>query len=185
MNAIIDRSVYEPGGLVWLMTGGRCKPLPKDVAYLVSDYRGRREVTWREVMEERRERQAEDLEWNRRESEPAYAPCYVWVFDNGPIIPYGGWWCYIVTRHESRAVNFRGFNARLAASLMKNVPCGLQPSLMDGEERQFEEWMPLFARQFACRRRGRRREGRLIGWISGGEFLVKKPDPEVWPGLGI
>ena len=80
MSSVIMRNCFEPGGFAYILNGGKCKPLPKNVAYLVSDYgHQRREVTWDDVMDKRRERQSRIMEHIRSEPEPAIVPCYVWA----------------------------------------------------------------------------------------------------------
>jgi hypothetical protein len=48
----------------------------------------------------KRDRQRRRLETIRRDDATRSVPCFVWVFDNGPIIPYGGVWMYVRTLRQ-------------------------------------------------------------------------------------
>lgn len=132
MMTFLPRKTYEPGGFAYLLTDGKCKPLAPHLAGLETYHGGlsRREVPWSEVMGRKRARQRERLERKRHffEAEPAIVPCYVWAFFNRQMIPYHGWYCYVVSRHFEIAVNFRGFRTDLAESIMREIPMGFLPS---------------------------------------------------------
>ena len=59
---------------------------PNDVIAVVNG----EPVTKADVLHAKRKRQARRLEAIRRCTTPQIKPCFVWVFDNGPVIPYGG-----------------------------------------------------------------------------------------------
>ncbi len=179
MTTIITRKVYEPGGLGYILTDGKCKPLPPDVAYLRSGAglwgAGDLEpVTWAEIMDGRRERQAERLRRIRHlNDEPMVCPCYVWTFFNRQMIPYYGWYCYVVSRHFSIAVNFRGYNEKLATSIMTAVPLGILPL-----KENFYKWMEAFAKAYprAKHRFDFRKAGSRVGWITDRQsFTLEHP----------
>jgi len=174
----IPRKIYEPGGFAYELTGGKCRPLAPHLAGLES-YGSRglqpREVPWSELMERRRVRQKERLDgkrWFIRE--PRVVPCYVWTFYNQQMIPYHGWYCYVVSRYFSIDVNFRGFKKDLAQGIMRAVPLGLLP---DGTERQFDRWMELFAKTYPRKHPiDKRKAGSLVGWITDRSlFTLDRP----------
>ena len=151
MNSIMNRSFAQHMGFKWR----------SDVACLVNG----KAVTWREVHDRRRERQARILEWKRRVPEPLIAPCYLWTFFNSGFIYYG-WYCYVVTLHDEIAVNFRGFNEHLARSIMEAVPVGMLPVTEN-----FERWMKKFAKTHPRKHpRDRRRAGSVVGWLTTSEY---------------
>ena len=162
----MPRSVWDPGGFGYNFLGGqgKCKPLPPNVA-AVEVYAGgdkkRVYVTWDEIMERRRRRQAERMERIRRPAEPAMLPCYVWTFFNKSDFYYG-WYCYVVTQHFQDAVNFRGFDEPLAMSIMMEIPLGFLPL-----KSNFDSWMAAFARAYP----------RSRGWPGGKVLYRGKHDP--------
>ena len=173
MTCIIDRKVYEPGGFAYSFTDGKCKPLPPNVAYLT---RGRWnkmvQVTWDEVMDDRRKRQAERLQRIRQVPEPAVVPCYVWTFFNSSFI-YHGWYCYVVSRHFDMSINFRGFRQDLALSIMSEIPLGFFPI-----EENFEAWMEAFAKKHPRPKTkdDPRKAGTCVGWLSERRrFSIERP----------
>lgn len=179
MMSFLPRKIYEPGGFAYLLTDGRCKPLAPHLAGLES-YRGEyREVPWSEIMDRRRARQKERLErkrydWDR---EPRVVPCYVWTFFNRQMIPYHGWYCYVVSRYFSEAVNFRGFRAKLAESIMIAIPLGLLPI---PNQNHFDLWMERFAKTYPRQHPvDKRKAGSLVGWIADREkFTLERPTDE-------
>lgn len=54
-------------------------------------------VTRADKLAGKRDRQRRRLEAIRRVEATRSVPCFVWIFDNGPIIPYGGVWMYVWT----------------------------------------------------------------------------------------
>lgn len=155
MGTIILRSALEPGGFLY----DPDRTVPADLARIVDG----RIVTWAEIHARRGEDQRRRVAWKRGDNDlPGVLPCYVWTFYNRQAIPYGGWWCYVVTRHFDIGVNFRGFEKDLAESIMRAVPCGLLPC-----EDNFYRWMEAFAKQYPRpkRTRDRRKAGSIVGWL--------------------
>jgi hypothetical protein len=174
MTGPIPRSVWEPGGFAYTLLGGKCKPLPPDVAYVETDFRGQRHfITWTEVIERRRKWQAERLARIMTSSEPEVVPCYVWTFFNRQDIPYHGWYCYVVSRYFDIGVNFRGFRSELAESIMTAIPLGMLPMA-----ECFEGWMKAFAERHprAKHKHDPRKAGSLCGWIHNrSQFTLNHP----------
>ena len=162
-SMIMTRSFADHAGLVW----------PPDVAEMVGDNDGtRRFVTWREIHNQRRERQADRLACLRGPAEPAVLPCYVWTFPNDWIFPYGGWFCYVVTLHFTIAVNFKGFDDDLATSIMTALPLGLFLT------ENFDRWMEEFTRQHPRKKHPHdpREAGSVVGWLEDRlRFTLEKP----------
>jgi hypothetical protein len=176
----ISRKFYEPGGIAYYLTDGRCKPLPPNVSHLVNDGRGHamRQVTWEEVMEQRRKSQEKRLNLIRVEEEPILLPCYVWTFFNAQEIPYHGWYCYVVTTQFDIGVNFKKFHNELAVSIMQAIPLGFLPI-----KESFDDWMAAFANQFPRQKhhkdkhpKDKRKAGSIIGWLKNREsFTLERP----------
>lgn len=163
MSAVMYRSFADTMGMKW----------PREVAYKVFDHAHRaRSVTWAEVMQTRREKQARRLEDILRPEQPPIQPCYVWTF-YVPGFIYGGWWCYVITLRDQIAVNFRGFDKKLAESIMRAAPLGLLPVAEN-----FDRWMPLLAKHHprSKTRKDRRKAGRLVGWLQDERiFTISRP----------
>lgn len=176
MNTFLPRKIYEPGGFAYEFTGGKCKPLAPHLAGLESSYGRYREVSWSEILDMRRERQRERLERKRHffKHEPRVVPCYVWTFFNRAMIPYYGWYCYVVSRHFSIAVNFKGFRADLAESILRAIPLGFLPV---ADEKCFYEWMEKFAETYPRTHPiDKRKAGSLVGWITDrNTFTIERP----------
>lgn len=177
----LPRKLYEPGGFAYEFTGGKCKPLAPHLAGLVREPgRGVREVPWSEIMDNRRKRQAERLDRKRHSwnSEPRIVPCYVWTFFNPQMIPYHGWYCYVVSRHFELAVNFRRFNAHLAESILRAVPLGFLPV---ADRDCFYQWMAKFAETYPRKHPiDKRKAGTLVGWITDRtRFTLQRPASKV------
>ncbi len=157
---------------------------PRDAALKVGDHRapgGFRFITWGELHRHRQQRDQERLAFKRRVDEPASRPCYVWTFDNGPIIPYGGWWCYVVMLNDRIGVNFRGLNEELALSIIQAVPCGLLPLLEN-----FDQWMEAFAEQHPRKHpKDPRRAGVIVGYLENRKhFTLERKSVSIpcpWP----
>ena len=176
MNAIINRSALMPGGFIYEMLDGKVRPIPDNLAYVETGCgkygREQRDVTWQDVMKARRERQGEILERIRQPSLPALLPCYVWTFFNRQDIPYHGWYCYIVTRQVSFAVNFRSYQEQLANSIMAEIPLGFLPL-----KENFDSWMEAFAKKYPrTHTHDPRKAGTFLGWIKDkNTFSIHKP----------
>jgi hypothetical protein len=171
----LPRKLYEPGGLAYIYTDGKCRPLAPHLAGLEFEFRGGkpREVTWDELTERKRVRQRERLNRIRFvDPQPEIVPCYVWTFNNGAIIPYGGWWCYVVSRYFSIGVNRHGIKANLAESIMREIPLGYLPV-----KECFNDWMKAFAKAFPrSHPKDHRQAGSKLGWLYKGTFTLRKPD---------
>jgi len=156
---------------------------PLDVAHAAGAHR---DVTWDEVMQQRRERQAERLARLREPVEPDVLPCYVWTFYNVQDIPYGGWHCYLITReHGDLAARGKyGTAAWLAENLMTEIQLGILPMVEN-----FTTWMAMFAKKYPRARRwpdGKvfhhgqrdpRKAGVLHGWLKDRTtFSIQRPN---------
>lgn len=172
----LPRKLYEAGGLAYIFQDGQCKPLAPHLAGLMRERGKVREVPWSEIIDKRRERQRERLDRKRNfwKSEPRIVPCYVWTFFNPQMIPYHGWYCYVISRHFSLAVNFRGFHGGLALSIMRAVPLGFLPV---GDKKTFYEWTKKFAETYPRTHPiDKRKAGSLVGWIEDRSiFTLEKP----------
>lgn len=164
-TTFLPRKLYEPGGLAYLMTGGKCRPLAPHLAGLERQEGGMevREVPWTEIMERKRIRQKEHLRRIRSfDPEPRIVPCYVWTFFNRQMIPYHGWYCYVVSRYFSIAVNFRDYKTDLAESIMRAIPLSVLPV-----RECFDQWMEAFAKEFPRKHSiDKRKAGTKVGWIA-------------------
>ena len=160
MGYLMARSFAECMGITW----------PRDVAAVVDG----RPVTWAEVHAARRKDQERRLANIRLAELPAISPAYVWTFFNSQAIPYHGWYCYVVTRYERVAVNFRGFETSLARSIMLAIPLGMLPLVEN-----FEAWMEELSRQHPRQklRTDRRKAGSAVGWYDRKrkQFTLTKP----------
>jgi len=163
MGFIMHRSFAEAMGFDW----------PPEVALLEGlDARDATRVTWDDVHDERRKRQARILAWKREPELPDVLPAYVWAFYNRQLFPYHGWYCYVVTRHFQVAVNFQGFDAELATSLMEAIPMGLFPM-----PENFDGWMKELARRYPRRHpHDPRKAGSVVGWLERKRrFTLERP----------
>lgn len=192
--SFMSRAMFEPGGWAYEFHGGNCLKLRPNVAGREKrsthrfDPEGEwHDVTWDEIMDRRRARQVEIMERKLRPALPNVLPCYVWTFYiNG--FPFGGWHCYIVTRHFDFSLSFyrnRPFNAgEIAVQVMEAFPCGLLP-LADNLNR----WMPAFAKAYPrsrnwpggkVLRRGEhdpRKAGLAYGWLADrSTFSLSRPE---------
>ena len=108
---------------------------PDDVVMVVGGRFGYT-VTKGDILDNKRRRQARRLAWKLRPTEPITKPCFVWVFDNGPIFPYGGSWLYVRTLKErwqlgprhSRGWDFHA-DTGLTLKIMQMFPCGFLPMI--------------------------------------------------------
>lgn len=153
MTGFMPRSCFEPGGFVYEFHGGNCRQLAPNVAGREKRTRSRfddgewHDVTWDEIMERRRLRQAEIMERRLRPAEPTVLPCYVWTFFISGF-PFGGWHCYIVTRRFGD-ISLSFYRRRpshymeVAEQVMRAFPCGLLPLAEN-----FETWMAAFAKRY-------------------------------------
>jgi len=106
---------------------------PDDLVCIIN---GRR-VYKSDILDGKRRRQARRLAWKLRPTNNRRVPCFVWVFNNGPTIPYGGWWLYVRTIHKDYRIDS---DDRITLKIMSLFPCGLEP-----EMENLREWRPTFA----------------------------------------
>jgi hypothetical protein len=93
---------------------------PDEVVLIVN---GRR-VTARDILKDKVDGQERNLARKRQSRRSVVRPCYVWVFDNGPVIPYGGTWLYVRTPQKDYRIgrDFHAYNIR--ERIMSEFPCG-------------------------------------------------------------
>lgn len=181
-STFVPRAVHEPGGFGYCARQARGLPplvLPRNAAgYRVDAGGGESElVTWKEIHQQRAERQREQLKQKLWTDERwRVRPAQVWVFENTSWL-YGGWWCYIRTLHDTkwygstRKGEVREGSA-LALELMRLIPCGVLPL-----RENFGEWMRAFAAQHPKpkSKKDPRKAGILNGWTDGNDFFLTKP----------
>jgi len=160
MSAYMNRKAAMHWGLNW----------PPDIACMEpSRMGGNRYVTWTEVHDRQRKRQAERLADIRRIPVPQIQPCYVWTFYNDTWL-YGGWYCYVVTRHQHNAVNFQGLDKKLAISLMTEIAVGVLPDAAN-----FTSWMEAMTRRYPRRQsKDPRLAGSVIGWLRDKRIFTRQ-----------
>lgn len=174
MSFLMMRSFAENLGIEW----------PQDAAYRTGDMRGdSRFVTWSEVMESRRKRQARELKRKRNERHAVIVPAYVWVFHNDWNFPYGGRYCYIISRfgeegsgrlgHRPHEPNGRPVLNHICCQLMQEINLGLLPV-----EWNWETWKEQFIAQFPrFHKKDPRDAGSLIGWYDRTEHRFTRHRP--------
>jgi hypothetical protein len=94
-------------------------------------------ITRADILRSKRERQKRELYRKRRnpyETQVIYKPCFVWVFDNGPIFPFGGKWLAIKTL-KCEWCKYVSDDIKLQA--MRVFPLGLNPII--GNYRLWQE----------------------------------------------
>jgi hypothetical protein len=160
MTAIIKRS--------FLVAMGQTPP--PDLAYVISDHRGRRVVTWAEVLQDRRERQREQLRRKREGWGPGPERAYkLWVayFDQNLM---GGWHAFLETYRPG--LSQRTWINRdcrwLIPVLMQLFPLVLP---LGSERDQWALWMPAFAQQHKRRMQDRHPVGVAPVWWNGRDVL--------------
>lgn len=130
-----------------------------------------RPITRQDILDSRRERNVRRLAYNRRSWGNKMKPCFIWVFDNGPVVPYGGWWLYV--RIAKRY--FQIDDDKLRFQIMELFPCGYLPMLEN-----YGLWMPAFAANYHRYTKKRpTRQGMALaravispgGWLVGIEKL--------------
>ena len=187
-GTFVPRKCHEPGGIGYLMRTGAGMPpldLPRDAAGYRSYQTGEHEwVTWSEILQKRREWQRERLQAieSRYRVKPAVRPAQLWVFDNGDMFPFGGWWCYLRTWKPGGGVDYIGdggpkgdvsTRGTLWRHLMQTIPMWLFP-----HEGNFAAWCAEIARLHPKRPRGGsdRPEGILNGWTDGRRFALHREE---------
>jgi hypothetical protein len=154
VSSIITRKALIAWSTIF---GNPVKPVP-ELAYIVTDYRGRRIVTWSDVLDARRKRQQERLRLVRYT--PEWRAYRVWVaYFDMPLM--GGWQAFI----DRGARQCGGWIDRdrswLKPVLMRMFPL-LLPLGTAGE--QWEHWKITFAGRFERRRQDRRPVGVTYVW---------------------
>ena len=109
---------------------------PADVVCVVNG----QPVTTGDILCWKRERQARILAAKRSVCGSKVVPCFVWVFDNGPIIPYGGPWLYVRTLKNAWCIDRIGWEReRLMFRIMGIFPCGYLPTTEN-----YRQWQKTF-----------------------------------------
>ncbi len=131
-----------------ILTTGRLKGLkgplksllchyPPDVICIING----QALTKSDILDAKRTRQARELKNKLRSYDNIIKPCFVWTFNNGPIIPYGGWWLYVRTLRHSWWVS-RLYNSKEITFKIRTLfPCGMLPI-----RQNYQSWMREFAR---------------------------------------
>lgn len=156
MVSIMDRSFAESNGLNW----------PKEVASIVNGH----VVTYADLLQERKERQARHLEMILGFNGPSRRAAHVWTF----FVPgwlYGGWHLYLRTLKQDWWLRADSINQELIFEIRRLFPCGLLPIAEN-----FYEWTEAFAKAYS--RPGRfERQGIRPVWLetdgSGNPISIK------------
>lgn len=162
MTTIIRRSALvawgrnPPPELAYMVCGERSGMLPAHPD-------GRRVVTWPEVMEDRRERQREELARKRHVPEAKAHKLWVAYFDQRF---YGGWHGFLENRDG--CVWLRDHDSA-REKLMRLFPLVLPLESVEGDFRsQWALWMEEFARTYKRRTQDRRPVGVAYVWSADG-----------------
>lgn len=135
--------------------------LPPELAYVVSDEKGRRIITWAEVMEKRKAFQGERLRRKREFFHFPWRAYKLWVgyFDQSLM---GGWHAFLEDyRGRPHSIWIERHVPLLKPDLMKTFPLILQ---LESDREQWEAWKVEFAKQFERRRQCRRPLGVAYIW---------------------
>jgi len=169
-GSIVMRSFADFMGVKW----------PRDVAAYIDG----EPVTWAQVHAQRTAMQQRRIDW-KRASQKQRVAAWVWVFYNNTDL-FGGWFCYLVWIEDGQqrdvAVNFRGFDKGLAASLMRAFPMGVLPL---GDPRDsFRQWMELFAKKYPRKkpRKDPRKAGSAFVWYDRVNEMVERIPSKQTPG---
>lgn len=100
-------------------------------------------VTKSDILDAKRTRQARELENKLRSYDNIEKPCLIWTFNNGPVIPYGGWWLYVRTLKHDWCIRKRYNDIDLTLKIMALYPCGLLPIMEN-----YHKWLREFARHY-------------------------------------
>jgi len=146
---------------------------PPDVVMVVNGT----PITKSDILANKRTRQVRELENKRRIFSPKIVPCFIWVFDNGPIFPYGGWHLYVKTLKSSwwlRPGRWYFNGDTQAEEVMNLYPLGLLPIWEN-----FELWATTFAEVYQRPSGKRESQGMVIAWavVSGGQLLEVRKEP--------
>ena len=130
---------------------------PDDVIAVVNGER----YTISDKLRAKRERNAHNLANKRRPTEPELKPAFITVFDNGPIIPYGGKWTGIQTHKRYWTVERQGNRDDLQMMIMQAFPLGLLPDLYF-----YREWQEAFMHEYHHPVPHReKRHGQVVAWL--------------------
>lgn len=123
----LSEAIASPRGLLALW--------PADVIAVING----QPITVADKLHAKRERNARNLARKRELPEVVVRPCFVWVFDNGPVIPYGGKWTYIRTLRQSWCIDRRHDAPEWRLKTMETFPCGFLPLLLN-----YRRWQAAF-----------------------------------------
>lgn len=98
--------------------------------------------TWQDVHAERTAKQNSRVSHKIREGTRSIKPAFIWVFHNNTNF-FAGWYLYIKTLKDDKAINFRETNYAVMEKAMSLFPCGYIPL-----KQNFKSWMRAFAKQF-------------------------------------
>jgi len=143
-------------------------PAP-DLAYVLTDRRGRRVVTWSEVLDQRRARQRERLGWKRMVCETRAYKLWVAYFDQ-PLM--GGWQAFLETYQAQHYYEVCIWIDRDRSFMIPNLlnVFSLVPSV-GSEYEQWRLWKPEFAEQYRRRSHDNRPLGVAYCWWDGRDSL--------------
>lgn len=135
-----------------------CNPnIDPDLAYVISDRRGKRIVTWTEINAERRKKQRQHLEDLRHV--PIMRPTRLWVGYN-PHWIFTGWFAVIDNLHHRECAWDR--TPHLMERLMELFPITFQYGNL---REDFQMWCEVFAKINQRGRRGGKPRGfAIIRW---------------------
>ena len=140
---------------------------PPEVAYITRPHVGVpwTVVSWDEVMDAKRKRQAEILE-HKRDPGRQRRPWMVWVFYNDTFI-YGGWHCYL-NRYDENGK----WLMKPSQELMRLFPLVLPIGSIDD---QWHNWKVEFAGQYKRRMHHGKPEGMTPVWWDGWHGKLELP----------
>lgn len=124
---------------------------PPDVVAIING----QPITRTDILRGKQERQARRLAQNRQSFEDVFKPGFVWVFDNGPIFPYGGKWLYVRTLKHKWQIR----DDRTRLLIMSAFPCGLLPMIEN-----YKLWQQTFINFY--HRPDSRPQGLAVCWIK-------------------
>lgn len=149
MSMLATRSAVE----FWHREFGAQKP-PPELAFLEQDYAKyhdlkRHMVTWDDVMEARRKRQACELRWKREDGVVQCRALYVWVFCVPDDLIFCGWWTYLVGigGRDYHGGGYKGnVEGKLLDDLLRLFPL-VRPGNLFGDV-NLEEWKAEFVKRY-------------------------------------
>lgn len=149
----------------WAKRGQRNNP--DDIVMIING----QIVTVADVLEGKKRRNEKRLIWKREMTGMRFVvrPCFVWVFDNGPILPYGDTWLYVRTSRCDYRIG-KDFHAwGIKEQIISQFPCGL------GDDIDYTEWKDAFLRAYPKidrKRPSRPGNAQALGWavVLGGKL---------------